>query len=105
MISYITSEAITPEDWQLIREAVGKPDLERDQISVNRFAEENLTAHEEEVQDIVFRAEKKFQLTKKLKKLREEMKQVEIVTFKHEKANPPAWILKAYDEVNTVLDD
>lgn len=44
-------------------------------------------------------------LTKKLKKLKEEMKVVEITTFKHEKANPPAWILKAYDEVNTILDD
>lgn len=62
-------------------------------------------AHEEEISEIVFRAEKKLALTKKLKKLKEEMKLVEITTFKHEKANPPAWILKAYDEVNTVLDD
>lgn len=53
----------------------------------------------------MFKAEKKFMLTKKLKKLKEEMKVVEITTFKHEKANPPAWILKAYDEVNTILDD
>ena len=53
----------------------------------------------------MFKAEKKFTLTKKLKKLKEEMKVVELTTFKHEKANPPAWILKAYDEVNTILDD
>lgn len=44
-------------------------------------------------------------LQKKLRKLKEEMKNVEIQTFRHEKANPPAWVLKAYDELNTVLDD
>ena len=45
MIKYIKSEAIMPEDWQMIREAVGKPDLERDQIKVSSFTEEKLTEH------------------------------------------------------------
>jgi len=33
------------------------------------------------------------------------MKEVTIQTFRHEKANPPAYILKGYDDINTVLDD
>jgi len=107
MIKLIKSDAITQEDWAYIKEAVGKPDLERDQVTVKSFGEEsdNLLKYEKEIDDIVMRAEKKFVLTKKLKKLKEEMKAVEITTFRHEKANPPAWILKAYDEINTILDD
>ena len=33
------------------------------------------------------------------------MKNQEIQTFFHDKAVPPAYILKAYDEVNSLLDD
>jgi len=60
MIKYIKSEAIMPEDWNLIRDSVGKPDLERDQIKVASFTEEKLSEHFAEIEDIVFRAEKKF---------------------------------------------
>jgi hypothetical protein len=75
MIKLIKSDAITQEDWAYIKEAVGKPDLERDQVTVKSFGEEsdNLLKYEKEIDDIVMRAEKKFVLTKKLKKLKEEM--------------------------------
>jgi len=33
------------------------------------------------------------------------MKIQDLTTFNHEKAIPPAFILKAYDEVNSLLDD
>lgn len=33
------------------------------------------------------------------------MKIQDLSTFNHEKAIPPAYILKAYDEVNSLLDD
>jgi dynein heavy chain len=74
LIKCITSEAITPEDWGFIRDAVGKPEMERDQITVISFGEYDLAAHFEEIEEITFRAEKKFQLQKKLKKLKDDMK-------------------------------
>lgn len=89
----------------MIREAVGDPDLERETIKVPDFQEKHLSDYFTEIEEIVFRAEKKFQLQKKLKKLKDDMKNVEIQTFRHEKAQPAAWVLKAYDELNTVLDD
>lgn len=105
MIKYIKSEAIMTEDWNMIKDVVGKQDLERDQITVKNFETDRLIDFFDDIQEIVFRAEKKFALQKKLKKLKEEMKGVDIATFYHDKAHPPAYILKGYDDLNTVLDD
>ena len=68
MIKLIRSEAIMQDDWNLIREVVGEPELERETIRVQDFAEKHLTDHFSEIEDIVFRAEKKFHLQKQLKK-------------------------------------
>ena len=105
MIKCITSDAITAEDWGLIRDECDKPDMEKDQVSVSNFKEYGLDQHFEAIEEIVFRAEKKYQLQKKLKKLKDDMKNQEMTTFFHEKAIPGAYILKAYDEVNSLLDD
>jgi hypothetical protein len=76
MIKNITSEAMGVEDWQAIKELIGKTDFEREQVTVKMFNEENLKQYMVEIDEVVFRAEKKHQLYRKLKKLREEMKEV-----------------------------
>ena len=76
MIKNITSEAMGIEDWQAIKELIGKTDFEREQVTVKMFNEENLKQYMVEIDEVVFRAEKKHQLYRKLKKLREEMKEV-----------------------------
>lgn len=45
LIKCITSDAITPEDWGLIRDACDKQDMEKDQISVLNFKEYGLDQH------------------------------------------------------------
>lgn len=55
-----------------------------------------------DIEEITNRAEKKFQLSKKLKVMKDEMKEFKLTTvrFKEE-----TWVLKAYEDVNAKLDD
>lgn len=48
------------------------------------------------------KAEKKFNLNKKLKAMKEEMKLFQLTTFPYKEKTH---VLKAYDEVNAKLDD
>jgi hypothetical protein len=56
----------------------------------------------EEIGEITMKAEKKFSLAKKLKQMKEEMKQFTLTLFPYK---GKTYVLKAYDEVNAKLDD
>lgn len=62
LIKCVTSEAIGGEDWDEIKLACGNDSMDRDQITVLSFAELNLQAYFEQIDEITSRAEKKFQL-------------------------------------------
>ncbi len=55
-----------------------------------------------EIEEITNRAEKKFQLSKKLKAMKDEMKEFKLTTVSYK---GDTYVLKAYDEVNAKLDD
>lgn len=74
LIKCISSEAITDEDWKEIQEAVGKGNIEREELTVQKMTEMDLHKYIEEIEEITMKAEKKFQLAKKLKVMKEEMK-------------------------------
>ena len=59
LIKCIVSKAITSEDWGFIKDAC-KAEIERESITVDRFAEYELHKHFEEIEEITFKAEKKF---------------------------------------------
>lgn len=67
LIKCITSEAIGEEDWNEIRAACNNDSMDRDQITVLSFTELKLQDYFEQIDEITSRAEKKFQLQKKLK--------------------------------------
>jgi len=60
IIKCITSDAITDEDWDLIKLKIGRDDLERETITVNGFAEFKLHDYLEDIDDITSSAEKKY---------------------------------------------
>lgn len=102
LIKCITSEAIQDEHWKEIREAVGNENMDRDQITVLSFGDHNLQEHYEAIEEITSRAEKQFQLNKKLKMMKDEMKVFNLSIFPYK---GKTFVLKAYDEVNAKLDD
>lgn len=102
LIKCITSEAIGGEDWDEIKLACGNDSMDRDQITVLSFAELNLQAYFEQIDEITSRAEKKFQLQKKLKVMRDEMKAFTMTIFPYK---AKTYVIRAYDEVNAKLDD
>ena len=55
-----------------------------------------------DIEEITNRAEKKFQLSKKLKLMKDEMKEFKLTTVGYKDIT---YVLKAYDEVNARLDD
>ena len=55
-----------------------------------------------QIEEITTRADKKFQLSKKLKLMKEEMKEFKLTTVPYKEVT---FVLKAYDEVNAKLDD
>ena len=79
-------------------------DLELDpqRITVSNFEEKGLTAKLQDIEEITQRAEKKFLLAKKLKVMKEEMKEFKLTTVTYKDVT---FVLKAYDEVNQKLDD
>ena len=101
LIKCIMSEAIHAEDWEEIKLVTKKPELERDTLTVNKFGSEGLMDFLPDIEDITNRAEKKFQLTKKLQQLKAEMKEFKMQSFQYK----DTYVLKAYDEVNAKLDD
>jgi dynein heavy chain len=65
------------------------------------FAPNNLYDHIEAIEEITMRAEKKFNLAKKLKTQRDEMKALNITIA----AYKGTFLVKGIDDINTCLDD
>jgi len=65
------------------------------------FAPNNLYEHKEAIEEITMRADKKFNLAKKLKALKEEIKATSIVT----KAHKDTFLVKDIDVINGILDE
>jgi dynein heavy chain len=102
LIKCITSEAIFEEDWNEIKTACGRDDLERDTITVVNFAEFKLHTFLAQIDEITSRAEKKHQLSKKLVTMKAEMKEFKLTLFPYK---GKTFVLKAYDDINAKLDD
>jgi hypothetical protein len=105
LIKCITLPAMGDEDWKLIKETVGNDTMEREQITVDKFAEYNLHEHLPVIEEIAASAQKKYQLSQKLKTMREEMREFKLVTFPYPRNKPTTCVLREYDEVNTKLED
>ena len=102
LIKCFASEAITDEDWKEIQEATGLAHLEREELTVEKMNKHELRKFTEEIEEIALKAEKKFSLAKKLKAMKEEMKQFQLTLFPYKGRT---YVLKAYDDVNAKLDD
>ena len=98
----LMSEALHDEDWTEIKNAIQNPDLDPQGISVSKFAEQKIEGKLTQIEEITTRADKKFQLSKKLKLMKEEMKEFKLTTVPYTEVT---FVLKAYDEVNAKLDD
>jgi dynein heavy chain len=102
LIKCFTSDAITDEDWNDIRDAVGIPTFDREEIRISQFEELELFKFVEEIEEITMKAEKKFSLAQKLKGMRDEMK---IYSLQQAPYKEITWLIKGFDDINSVLDD
>ena len=102
LIKCLSSEAILDEDWKEIQEAVKQPNLEREDVTVEKMKTLEFHKYLEEIEEITMKSEKKFSLAKKLKTMKEEMKLFVLTLFPYK---GKTYVLKAYDEVNAKLDD
>lgn len=102
MMKCLMSEALHDEDWTEIKKAIENPELDPQLISVAKFGEQKISNKLIEIEEITTRADKKFQLSKKLKAMKEEMKEFKLTTVSYKETT---FVLKAYDEVNSKLDD
>ena len=96
------SEALHDEDWNEIKNAINNPELDPQTISVAKFGEQKILGKLIEIEEISTRADKKHQLSKKLKLMKEEIKEFKLTTVGYKDIT---FVLKAYDEVNAKLDD
>lgn len=67
MIKCLTSEAILDEDWKEIQEVTKVSNLDRDELTVEKIKSLDLNRYLEEIEEITMKAEKKWNLNKKLK--------------------------------------
>ena len=102
LIKCFSSEAITDEDWKEIQDVVKIPNLEREEVTVDKMNRFELNKYIEEIEEIAMRAEKKFSLFKKLKLMKEEMKLFILSLFPYK---GKTFVLKGYDDINAKLDD
>ena len=102
LMKCVMSEALYDEDWNEIKKAVGDLELDPQRITVSNFEEKGLSSKLQDIEEITQRAEKKFLLAKKLKVMKEEMKEFKLTTVTYKDIT---FVLKAYDEVNQKLDD
>ena len=96
------SEALHDEDWNEIKKAIENLDLDPQTITVKKFGADKLSGKINEIDEITNRAQKKYELAKKLKIMKEEMKEFKLTTVGYKDIT---YVLKAYDEVNAKLDD
>jgi len=98
----IMSEALHDEDWHEIKKVIENLELDQQTITVQKFAEQGIAGKLNDIEEITNRAEKKFQLSKKLKLMKDEMKEFKLTTVRFKE---DTWVLKAYEDVNAKLDD
>jgi len=79
--------------------------MEREQITVDKFASYDLQTHIVQIEDIAASAQKKFQLSQKLKLMREEMKEFPLFLKGYPNNNPTTNVLGMYEEMQTKLED
>ena len=97
LMKCVMSEALHDEDWNEIKKATDNLELDIQTITVKRFAQDKLAGKINEIEEITNRAEKKFLLAKKLKIMKEELKDFKLTTVPYK---GDTFVLKAYDEVN-----
>ena len=102
LMKCVMSEALHEEDWHEIKKAIENLELDTQTITVKKFGDDKLTGKINDIEEITNRAEKKFLLAKKLKIMKEEMKDFKLTTVPYKETT---FVLKAYDEVNAKLDD
>ena len=102
LMKCVMSEALHDEDWNEIKKAIDNLELDTQTITVKKFGADKLSGKIIEIEEITNRAEKKFLLAKKLKVMKEEMKEFKLTTVPYK---GDTFVLKAYDEVNQKLDD
>lgn len=106
LITNLLQPANSQEEWDEIKACV--PDLPEsfgnpeEQINLKQIIEKGAMDHIEDIEGICHKAEKKYQLGEQLKKMRDEMKQTTLTTFPYKGIT---FVLKAYDEINGVLDE
>ena len=103
LIKCVMSEALVADDWADIKDKIGNENLDPNAITVDKFESDKLAAHYPEIEEITSRAEKRFQLSKKLKAMREEMREFKLKQFPYKDGT--TFVLKSYDEINAKLDD
>ena len=102
LMKCVMSEALHEEDWNEIKKGIDNLELDPQTITVAKFGETKIAGKLIEIEEITNRAEKKFQLSKKLKVMKDEMKEFKLTTLPYKDIT---YVLKAYDEVNAKLDD
>ena len=103
LIRNLRSEAIIDEDWDEIKQIVGKQDLERnDELKLSQMIQWNFMQYIEDIEEVTMRAQKKYQLKQKLNLMKDEMKDFKVEQFPHKSAT---YVLKGYDDINAKLDD
>lgn len=102
LIKCFTSEAITEEDWNEIKVAIKQETFEKDEVTVEKMVNLGLHKFIEEIEEITMKAEKKLSLNKKLKQMKEEMKQFTISYIDYKGKTQ---VINNYDDINAKLDD
>jgi dynein heavy chain len=105
LIKCITLPALQEEDWRQIKEAVDIETMDRDQITVEKFTDYKLHDHLQVIEEIASSAQRKANLNKKLKDMKDELKEFKLQHSTYPRVNPFTHVLKEYDEVITKLED
>jgi len=100
LIKCFTSDAIFDEEWNQIQKLIGP--IDRDEIKVSQIIEENMNQHQEEIEEITMKAEKKFSLQKKLREMKKEMSDFQLQQNDYKGIT---FLIKGFDDINAKLDD
>jgi hypothetical protein len=103
LIKCFSSEALTDEDWNDIKMAIKLEEaFEKEDLTIDKMITLDLHRYIEDIEEITMKAEKKLQLNKKLKSMKEEMKQFIISIFDYK---GKTFVINNYDDINAKLDD
>jgi uncharacterized coiled-coil DUF342 family protein len=79
--------------------------MDRDQITVEKFDSYKLHDHLAVIEEIASSAQRKDNLNKKLKAMKEELKEFKLTSTTYPRNNPFTHVLREYDDVITKLED